>query len=96
LKVFVIILGQCNLVVKSKLENHKGFEQLELDDHVVGLLGMLKQMVFSAAGVAMLYDSNQPGTKQIGGQLLQKNQCEYQSDGVTVVNVPSYHGTHWR
>jgi hypothetical protein len=50
-KVFVIILGQCTLVVKSKLENDEEFEQLELKDDVVGLLEMLKQMAFSTAGV---------------------------------------------
>jgi hypothetical protein len=46
-KTFVIILGQCTLVGKSKLENDVDFEQLELDDNEVGLLGMLKQMAFS-------------------------------------------------
>jgi Zinc knuckle len=50
-KVFVIILGQCTLVVKSKLENDEDFEQLELNDDVVGLLKMLKQMAFSTAGI---------------------------------------------
>jgi Zinc knuckle len=50
-KVFLVILGQCTQVVKSKLENDEEFEKLEIDDDVVGLLGMLKQMAFSTAGV---------------------------------------------
>jgi hypothetical protein len=50
-KVFIIILGQCTQVVKSKLENDEGFEKLEIEDGVVGLLGVLKQMAFSTAGV---------------------------------------------
>jgi hypothetical protein len=50
-KVFIIVLGQCTQVVKSKLENDEGFEKLEIEDNVVGLLGVLKQMVFSTAGV---------------------------------------------
>jgi hypothetical protein len=46
-KVFVIILGQCTEVAKSKLQNNKAkYEQLEDNFDVIGLLRELKKMAF--------------------------------------------------
>ena len=50
-KVFVVILGQCSVTVKSKLENDSSCDQLEADDDVVGLLAKLKELAFSTSGV---------------------------------------------
>ena len=54
-KVFVIILGQCSQVVKSKLESDKEFTTLKKKDDVVGLLGKLKEMAYLTGGVQDLY-----------------------------------------
>ena len=49
-KVFVIILGQCTLGVKSWLEQGRGLDKLEADRDVVGLLKLLEEMAFSNGG----------------------------------------------
>lgn len=54
-KVFVIILGQCSHSVKNRLVNEKGYDTLEDNDDIVGLLKMLKSMAFSTTGVQHPY-----------------------------------------
>lgn len=49
-KVFVIILGQCTLGVKSWLENGHGLAELEANRDVLGLLKKLEEMAFSTGG----------------------------------------------
>ena len=49
-KVFVIILGQCTLAVKSWLEQGRRLDKLEADRDVVGLLKLLEEMAFSNGG----------------------------------------------
>ena len=58
-KVFVVILGQCSSEVKNKLANDTGFENLEENDDVVGILKMLKGMAFSTDGVQNVFWSLQ-------------------------------------
>ena len=46
-KVFVIIKGQCTLTMRNKLESLDSFPQLEVNDDVIGLLKVLKELAFS-------------------------------------------------
>lgn len=48
--VFVVILGQCTLAVKSWLEQGRGLDKLEANRDVVGLLKLLEEMAFSNGG----------------------------------------------
>ena len=50
-KVFIIILGQCTQITKSKLESDSNCATLEKNDDVVGLLKKLKELAFSTGGV---------------------------------------------
>jgi hypothetical protein len=50
-KVFVVILGQCTVVVMSRLETGGGLNDLEVDLDVLGLLEKLESMAFSTGGV---------------------------------------------
>lgn len=49
-KVFVVIIGQCTVGVKSWLANGNGLDTLEKNRDVVGLLKKLKEMAFSTGG----------------------------------------------
>lgn len=46
-KVFVIILGQCTLSMKNKIESLKEFEKLEEEDDVIGLLSVIKSLAYT-------------------------------------------------
>jgi hypothetical protein len=50
-RVFVVILGQCTVGVKSWLENGGGLIDLEVNRDVKGLLDKLEEMAFSTGGV---------------------------------------------
>ena len=45
-KVFVIIMGQCVLAMRNKLESKSEFEKWEEEDDVVSLLKAIKQLSF--------------------------------------------------
>lgn len=50
-RMFRIIMGQCKLSMKNKIESMAEYPKLEEDDDVVGLLAMMKQVAFSAEKV---------------------------------------------
>lgn len=50
-KVFSVILGQCTVVVKTRLEQDEDFREIEERSDVVSLLGKLKEMAFGTGGV---------------------------------------------
>ena len=54
-KVFVVILGQCSQMAKSRLESDPDFDDLEDKDDVVGLLEKLHVMSFTTAGAQQPY-----------------------------------------
>ena len=45
-KTFLVILGQCSVQVKSRLEGDPDFEKLEASDDVVGLLKKIKAIAY--------------------------------------------------
>jgi hypothetical protein len=50
-KVFIIILSQSTPSLKSNLANDSGFDTLEQNDNVKGLLGKLKELAFLTSDV---------------------------------------------
>ena len=46
-KVFRIIMGQCTVPMRNKIEHLADYESLEEDDDVVGLLGKMKELAHS-------------------------------------------------
>jgi hypothetical protein len=70
-KVFVIILGQCTLNVRSKLESELGYTTLEMNDDVVGLLRQLICIRRGSTSILDTPDCYQSRTKRVGYQLLQ-------------------------
>ena len=46
-KVFVIIMGQCSLTMKNKVESLSEFEKLEEGDDVIGLLKAIRGLAFT-------------------------------------------------
>lgn len=54
-KVFGVVLGQCTREVKSKLGSDPTFATIEQENNIIGLLGLLKVMSHSTAGVQEPY-----------------------------------------
>ena len=54
-KVFVIIIGQCSLSMKNKLESLPEYKQLDEDDDVIGLLKLMKSLTFAKMNVQYEY-----------------------------------------
>ena len=46
-KVFVIVIGQCTLTMKNKVESLDEFENLEDGDDVIGLLEVIKSLAYT-------------------------------------------------
>ena len=46
-RVFVVVMGQCTLTMKNKLESLRGHQKMEDDNDVVGLLHTIKELSFS-------------------------------------------------
>ena len=54
-KVFVIILGQCMLSMKNKVESTSGYEKLEEADDAIGLLKVIKNLAYSTSKVQYVH-----------------------------------------
>ncbi len=54
-KVFQIILGQCHAAMKNKVEGLSEFADLQKKDDVSGLLGKMKELVYSTTSVQYEY-----------------------------------------
>ena len=46
-KVFHVIMSQCTLAMKNKIETLPEYKQFETDDDVIALLGTMKELVYS-------------------------------------------------
>jgi len=54
-KVFRIIMGQCAVTMKNKVESSSGFSELEKKDDVIGLLKRLKDLAYTTDNVQYDY-----------------------------------------
>jgi len=46
-KVFRVIMSQCTMAMKNKIETLPGYKKFETDDDVIALLGKMKELVYS-------------------------------------------------
>ena len=53
--MFVIIKGQCSLMMKNKVESMTDYKKWEEDDDVIGLLNGLKELSFSTVDIQYEY-----------------------------------------
>jgi hypothetical protein len=45
-KVFGIVVRQCHVTLKNKIENHEDYDQMEKEGDVIGLLKLIKEIIY--------------------------------------------------